>query len=53
VHIAAAQKLLNAAATPFIHVPQAAPRRVIDFYSQRVLPGCTPEPVETVTRRAC
>jgi len=38
VHIAAAQKLLDAGATPFIHAPQADPRRVIDFYGQRVLP---------------
>ena len=38
VHIAAAQKLLDVGAIPFIHAPQADPRRVIDFYGQRVLP---------------
>ena len=37
-HISAAQKLLDAGVTPFIHAPQADPRRVIDFYGQRVLP---------------
>jgi TAT-translocated FGD2 family F420-dependent dehydrogenase len=37
-HIAAAQKLLDAGITPFIHAAQADPRRVIDFYGQRVLP---------------
>lgn len=37
-HIAAAQKLLDVGVTPFIHAPQADPRRVIDFYGQRVLP---------------
>jgi hypothetical protein len=38
VHIAAAQKLLDVGAIPVIHAPQADPRRVIDFYGQRVLP---------------
>jgi len=37
-HITAAQKLLDAGVTPFIHAPQADLRRVIDFYGQRVLP---------------
>ena len=37
-HISAAQKLLDVGVTPFIHAPQADPRRVIDFYGQRVLP---------------
>jgi F420-dependent hydroxymycolic acid dehydrogenase len=38
VHIAAMQKLLDTGAIPFVHAPQADPRRVIDFYGQRVLP---------------
>jgi TAT-translocated FGD2 family F420-dependent dehydrogenase len=37
-HIVAAQKLLDAGVTPFIHAPQADPRRVIDFYGQHILP---------------
>jgi F420-dependent hydroxymycolic acid dehydrogenase len=37
-HIAAAQNLLDAGITPFIHAAQADPRRAIDFYGQRVLP---------------
>jgi F420-dependent hydroxymycolic acid dehydrogenase len=37
-HITAVQKLLDAGTVPFIHAPQADPRRVIDFYGQRVLP---------------
>jgi F420-dependent hydroxymycolic acid dehydrogenase len=37
-YITATQQLLDAGITPFIHAPQADPRRVIDFYGQRVLP---------------
>jgi F420-dependent hydroxymycolic acid dehydrogenase len=38
VHIDSAQRLLDAGATPFIHAPQSDPRKVIDFYAERVLP---------------
>nr|MDQ3825591.1 LLM class flavin-dependent oxidoreductase [Actinomycetota bacterium] len=37
-HIAAVQKLVDSGVTPFIHAPQADPRRAIDFYGERVLP---------------
>jgi TAT-translocated FGD2 family F420-dependent dehydrogenase len=38
VHIDAAQRLLDAGATPFIHAPQQDPHKAIDFYGQHVLP---------------
>jgi hypothetical protein len=36
--VAAVQKLVDSGVTPFIHAPQADPRRAIDFYGERVLP---------------
>jgi TAT-translocated FGD2 family F420-dependent dehydrogenase len=41
-HIDAAQRLLDAGAIPFIHAPQADPRKAIEFYGQRVLPRLRP-----------
>lgn len=41
VHIAALQQMRDAGITPFVHAPQADPRRLIDFYGEQVLPRLT------------